>query len=319
MMGKNLKAIAGALLASLLVLQMGCSGAGPENSGQKETVSPPEKVESPAKNNEDSQADIKNRFDSLLAKNAGASEVLAFIDKNVPLAAREGASDMLVSLEEIQKKNLPQLEEKYYKENGIQEKLGKVYSKNFDLKQLEEITDQEVKDLLTETREGGYKVETAEGMFFPVIDYEVYKKYGTNAAADIKGYFDLMAVESNAVPAKDAALVIGWDEVIKRALAQEKFIASYKDSRKAEEVRQLLKKYLVFTLFGSNNTPLFDYDTKTMVPAAKTAYLETLKNNKEGEFIKILSDYMELLNKNNYKLTDAVDKFRKTATETVKF
>jgi len=53
-------------------------------------------------------------------------------------------------------------------------------------------------------------------MFFPVIDYEVYKKYSEYVTEDVKEYINIMAEESNNPPAKDAALVVGWDEVLKR-------------------------------------------------------------------------------------------------------
>jgi len=76
--------------------------------------------------------------------------------------------------------------------------LGKVY----------EIEDEKVRELLSKTKNSGYRVETAEGMFFPVIDYEVYKKYSEYVTEDVKEYINIMAEESNNPPAKDAALVV---------------------------------------------------------------------------------------------------------------
>ena len=34
-----------------------------------------------------------------------------------------------------------------------------------------------LKNLIDETMKSGYKVETAEGMFYPVINYSFYKSY----------------------------------------------------------------------------------------------------------------------------------------------
>jgi len=48
------------------------------------------------------------------------------------------------------------------------------------------------------------------------------KKYSEYVTEDVKEYINIMAEESNNPPAKDAALVVGWDEVLKRALNQEK-------------------------------------------------------------------------------------------------
>ena len=164
---------------------------------------------------------------------------------------------------------MPKFEAKFNNDDTIQTQIRKVYIRDFDINKIDGIEDVKIKGLLSEVRDSGYKVETAEGMFFPVINYEFYKRYGSYVTCDIKEYFDLMAVESNKMPAKDAALVITWDEILKRILNQENFISKNGDSVKAQQVKDLNKKYLIFALFGANNTPLFSYDSKIMVPEAQ--------------------------------------------------
>lgn len=268
---------------------------------------------------EDKNIKVMADFKTLMGKGPKAEVLITFIDLNISNVSKENASMMVTSLEEIQKKGLPKLDEKYYNGETIQNKMSKVYKPGFDLNKLEDILDKELKDLLLETRDAGYRVETAEGMYFPIINYEFHKKYSMYVTLDIKNYIEIMAVESNKVPAKDAALMIGWDEVINRALTQEKFIRDHGSSSKASEMRQLLKKYLTFTLFGANNTPLFSYDSKIMVPDAKTTYLNAMKDNGDSKLIQVLRNYTDLLSKTNYKLTDAVDKFRKDAVESTTF
>jgi len=96
-----------------------------------------------------------------------------------------------------------------------------------------------------------------------------------------------MAEESNNPPAKDAALVVGWDEVLKRALNQEKFIKRYEDSAKVGKVKELYRKYLTFTLFGLNNTPLFEYNSKVMDAGQRKLILSFWK-------VKIVEGFMRL-------------------------
>ncbi|MDF2524641.1 MAG: hypothetical protein K0R31_2282, partial [Clostridiales bacterium] len=268
---------------------------------------------------EDIQVKIMADFKTLMDSNPKADKVIEFIDKNVSNVSKGNASIMVTGLEERQRKGLPVLEGKYFNGEAIQNKMSKVYKVDFDLNKLDSIQDKEVKDLLTETKDSAYKVETAEGTFFPVINYEYYKKYSTYVNTDIKDYIDIMAVESNKVPAKDAALMIGWDEIINRALIQEKFIKNNASSVKVSDVRQLLKKYFSFMIFGANNTPLFSYETKTIKPEAKTVYLNAVKNNGDSKIIQVLGKYMDLLSKTNYKLNDDVDKFRKSAVESTVF
>ena len=50
-----------------------------------------------------------------------------------------------------------------------------------------------------------------------------------------------MVRESSNPPAKDAALIIGWDELIERALFQEKFLLDFPYSIRVPEVKTSMK------------------------------------------------------------------------------
>lgn len=120
-----------------------------------------------------------------------------------------------------------------------------------------------------------------------------------------------MATESESTPVKDAALMIGWDEILDRAEQQEEFIREYSSSTQAGAVRQLLKRYVTFALYGCNNTPLFSYDTKRMRPEAKQAYEEHVREGKKGRFSALIKEYLNVLEANAYSLTADVEAFRK--------
>lgn len=253
---------------------------------------------------------IMNDFQSLLKNNAGVDEVAAFINDNIAGASPEDASEMLDRFESIQKNNLPQFEG-LYNEVNVQSKINDEYKA---IIAGSEIKDSGLKELLAETYNSGYKVETAEGMYFPIIDYGFYKNFSSYATPDMKDYIDIMAEETEQMPAKDGALVIGWDEIIKRALNQEQFINTRKDSVKVDEVRQLYNKYVIFTLYGLNNTPLFSYDTKTLDPEAREVYLNAVADTGDSDYLKTLSGFLDLVRNNNYKLTNEADQYRKNAT-----
>lgn len=267
----------------------------------------------PPASEESKQDKIMPEFMALVDGNSKPDVLIEFMDKNIAGVTKENASKMLEELEKSQKNHLLELEDKYYNGETIQSSLNKVYKPGFDLNKLEDIQDAELKSLLEETRDMGYKVETAEGTFFPIMNYEYMKKFSPYTAEDMKAYIDIMAVETNEVPAKDAALMIGWDEVIGRALAQEDFIKKYGSSSMAEGIKELQKKYTTFMLFGLNNTPLFSYETKEMDPEARKAYTKAAEDNAGSELMQLLSKYMEVLEKSDYKLSDEADKFRKDA------
>ncbi len=252
---------------------------------------------------------IMNDFQTLIQEDAGAEEVAAFINNNIAGVSRENATRMVDRFESIQKNTLPQFEN-MYNEDNMQSKINDEYQ---SVIAHSEIKDSGLKELLDKTYISGYKVETAEGMFFPIIDYGFYKNFSSYVTPDMKDYIDLMAEESDKVPAKDAALVIGWDEMIQRALNQERFINTHRDSIKADEVKQLYKKYVTFTLYGLNNTPLFSYDTNTMDSEAREVYLNAVADTGASEFLKTLSGFLDLVKNNNYLFTDEADQYRKNA------
>jgi len=249
---------------------------------------------------------VMNNFHALTQKDSGVEEVANFIKNNISNVSKEDASKMVDEFEKIQKKNLPRFEDMFANDD-VQRKINNEYKA---IIAQSEIKDAGLKELLDKTKNSGYKVETAEGSYFPIIDYEFYKNFSSHVTSDMKDYIDIMAEESNKVPAKDAALVIGWDDVIKRALNQEKFINTYKDSMKMNEVKQLYKKYVTFTLYGLNNTPLFSYDSKTMVPKAKEVYVAAVADAGNSEFLKTLGGFLDLIKNSNYKLTSEAEKYR---------
>lgn len=287
-------------------LLTGCTTLVKDNADGKAEDNNPTAVE------ESNQDKIMAEFMTFAEGNPEPDAIIEFMDKNIAEVSKKNASKMLDELEKSLKNNLQGLEEKYYS-TAVQEAMYNAYKLEFDLSKLDSIQDSEAKGLLEKTKAMGYKVETAEGMFFPIINYEFLKRFSPYAGADMKDYVDIMAVESNRVPAKDAALVIGWDEVIERALAQERFIREHSSSAKVEDISDLQKKYIVFILYGLNNTPLFSYDTKMINPEAKEVYIKAVEQYGNSEMMKLLGGYLEILEKSGYKLNEEADKYRKDA------
>lgn len=296
----------------LSVFLCGCSVNGQKNTGAGD---PKQGTNAGADGSrEEQQKAIMKEFDALVAEGADLNGMIEFVNKNITLVSKADASQMVLKFEALQEKHMPSLENKYSNED-VQRKLSREHQPDFDINKIYDTTDPELKRLLAETKAAGFKVETAEGYFFPIVDYAYYKKYSPSVTADIRDYIDLMAVESDNVSVKDAALVVGWDEIMTRALSQEKFISQHKNSEKINKVKDLYKNYVIFALYGANNTPVFSYDSKTVVPDARSSYMETVAVNDGSKFRQIIGEFVALLKKNNFKLTEEVDSFRKKAVE----
>ena len=296
------------ILGTVLLLS-GCT-----NQGAKTTSEATKLVVSDSP--EAKEKKVMDSFYSLIGNNTvRVADIFSFIDSNIALVSQQNAVVMIVSLEEIQKKALPAFQDKFSASYELQRKIAKVQMENSGIDKIDKLQDQEVKTILRETLNSGFKIETAEGEYFPIIDYSVYKKYQSYVTPDIAEYLSIMTVESDKTSVKDAALTIGWDEIVRRAASHERFIQSYSNSAKVQEVRTLLKRYLVFAFYGANNTPLFDYDSKAMKPGAKKAYQEHSLAADNGPFSKLLKDYLKVLEHNSFRLTSEVQEFRKQATE----
>ena len=263
------------------------------------------KQDEPAKTKEPKNT-IMQDFQSLSQQGASLEEIANFITNNISQVAKADASTMVTEFEEMQKEQLTQFEA-MFSPDTMQSKLAEEYP---NIAQQKAVKDPELKALLDKTNNSGYKVETAEGSFFPIIDYQFYEKFSAYVTTDSQDYIQIMAAESKQVPAKDAALVIGWDEILQRAQNQEKFLSTHKNSVKTKEVKELYQKYVSFTLYGANNTPLFSYETNTLNPKAKEIYLAAIKNPGNSEYLKMLSLYLEVLAKNNFVLTEEVKQYR---------
>jgi len=254
-------------------------------------------------------------FNALVQKpTVQPAEVVNFLDANITKVSAATASAMVIGLEKILKEKLPDWQQRFADGQIDRQVLVRVYQSGLSNEFINSVPKPQ-QELFLAIKNGGYKLETAEGEFFPVIDYEFLQRYRQSVTPDIVAYLDLMAVESRATPIKDAALMISWPEIIERALNQERFLKQYGDSPKAADVRQLLNRYTLFALYGANNTPLFSYNTQTMVPAAKQAYLAVTFNAGDGSFSQVMAGYIPVLVKNDFRLTEEVQQHRKQVSD----
>lgn len=302
--------IIGFLSAVLIISQAACSPKAEESSiGETSTL--PVTTTIPEQSQEVNDDEVMKEFNTIVSgEDVDLKRIAAFIEENIQSVTVENAAEMILEFEELQKKCIEKLEDSFYTE-PIQAKFLEEFMAGTDLNQPDKIKDDTLKELVKSTGDIGFKVEQAEGSFFPVIDYSFYKKFSDHVAADIKEYIDIMAVESDNAPMKDAGLVIGWDEVVKRSLAQERFIKNYPSSKKIEDVKALYSKYENITFSGSPNTPIFDWQTKILRDDTRTAYENAIKESLESEYLQKLKGFMELLAENGYKLTEEVEKYVK--------
>lgn len=303
---------------------------GPAGDGTGLPETPPE---------DDPDLPFDEQLVSLAETGAPVADLLKFVRVFADQASPAEMSAMLRILEEKQLEQVYALEDRFYEDPAVQEELFGWYIKLERLPRAEDLPDGPAKRLLEDAEAGGYKVETAEGLFFPVLDYAVYKAFRSRATEDMQAYIDLMARESDEPAVKDAALIIPWEEVARRALDFESFVAAYPDSPRAAMADRLRKDYTYITFKGVDNSPLFEREGGAMVEAALAAFKKVMAENGNGQsgarkngngkgignggkdaaaesrYLSDLREFVRLVEAGGGRQTDAVRAFQDKVTE----
>ncbi|WP_313640292.1 hypothetical protein MHH52_03355 [Paenibacillus sp. FSL K6-0276] len=303
------------ILYSVLAVTLGL-GVVPMGTIRAEgAVSPPvggAKANPLTANNNHAEAVYKAAL-PLLSSSGKLPEAIKYLNTNMYAVGSYRATMMTLKLENLHKAAL-QVWESKFSTSDVQRKLTAIYKADSSMKTLADTSqDLTLRTLLKSASESGYKLETAEGTFFPVIDYGAYRKYKLYVTNDISAYISIMATESDLPSSKDNGLVIAWTEVAARALSQEQFIQNHPKSNRISAVKSLYSMYVNNTFYGQNNTPLFHYDNLEMDLEAQKAYSGILtKNNDSSPFLQKLDGFMKLMKDKDYKLNDEVEQYRKT-------
>ncbi|MDO3410084.1 hypothetical protein QWJ34_09955 [Saccharibacillus sp. CPCC 101409] len=222
----------------------------------------------------------------------------------------------VLKLENAQNAYLNKMTDRLWEEK-VQDKIISVYEPGMTLNQvLGKVSGTEAAVVLQDMQAIHYKLETTEGIFYPIIDYKDYRQFKTRVKDDIAAYIDLQSAESEQPSAADAGLIISWDEAAKRALDREAFIARHKTSNRIEDVKRLFEGSKMMVFYGLDNTPLFEYTTKKVDPQAKAAYKKLLDGKSDAEIkasgvLTHMKGLLDLLEKTGDKQTAQVENYVK--------
>lgn len=250
-----------------------------------------------APDNEESanQATIMEYFDKLLTSQVRSYQVVLFINENISKVTPANADFMLEKLEYVQK-NDKQFYTDLLFEDDWQGKLNMIFHRDIESKDLEEIKDEQLKKIVSEIFDGGFKLVALEGSFYPYIDYEFLKKYSDNISPEYLDYVNIMATESNKIFSRDAALTISWDELALRLINCEEFLVSYpSDSIRKKAVGDLYMNYLVSYIIGQNNTPTYSYENKEIKPEVLESYSKLITDYPDNVTARLIRKYQEIL------------------------
>ncbi|RKP53869.1 hypothetical protein D7Z26_10760 [Cohnella endophytica] len=264
------------ILTALTLVLGGCGVNNTGSDSPTESAFPSPSKASPSESSspspsQDQSPTILNEFRQLASSNPSADKLVASLKKGIGQVRQEQADEMMRALESYYVKNLPELEKKFDADN-VQRKLSSLLWP-IDEQQIDALTDDSFKQLLKTTIAGGYKLETSEGYFFPIVDYGKLLTYGDQTTSTaMKAYLGVLALESDNASAGDGGLIISLDELEDRALAAESYVVTFPDTPERTKVEDRFVNYLSMYLIGLDNTPIFDYETFHLLPEVKKQY-----------------------------------------------
>jgi hypothetical protein len=110
-------------------------------------------------------------------------------------------------------------------------------------------------------------LEIGEGIVEITSEPKFYLDLFKNRVSpDYKEYIALLAKDDENLYSADAGIVIAFEEVGKRVINWEKFIAKYPYSKVTPRAIELYKMYQDGFLLGMDNTPTIEYSDNTIYP-----------------------------------------------------
>lgn len=254
---------------------------------------------------------IYKSFQTKLYKKNGLPEADRYLESKIKQVTPYHATLMVMQLENARYKALTAIEDRMLVPN-VQDQMLKIYKWNDSFTQMMSRTkDSALRSLLQQARDSGYRLIPIEGSLYPIMNYAAFEKYTSYVNKDIKQYIRIMAVETNRISTEDGGLMIGYQDMLNRALNQEQFLNDYPNSNRKQKIQMLLNEYTLYTFYGLDNTPLFDYDTNIMDANAQKGYKAVLQrsSSKDSAFLKKLDAFMDVVSESKFEKTEAVEKW----------
>lgn len=167
---------------------------------------------------------------------------------------------------------------------------------------------EKAKDFEKSMNENGLSIQFSEGFMFFNYDPQFIGKQLTPYLSDTANVFlklYLNEVENSCC--NDASISISKEELFKRAYAWGDIFEANNGIWITKTAKSEYKKYLSLIFNGIDNSPAFDLKSKKFNPELiemMNSNVEQFPNSKTSKFF---TEYLELLKKENYKKTKAIE------------
>ena len=168
--------------------------------------------------------------------------------------------------------------------------------------------DPAVKELNTALENNGLRLSITEGSYYidEKPDYLInnFKGY---ISQGVNEFLNLRSQELQQGFSEDAKLLISFQQLGNRIITWQNYLNKYPSSPLQAEAKFSYHLYFNTFLTGLDNSPISNGDI--LLPEIKQVYLDFISRNKDNESGRIVEKFYNILNKNNFRLTEDLDEF----------
>lgn len=253
----------------------------------------------------------------LVADDAEPEKMLTLIEEallsSVEAVGTDEAEIMFSGLEQLQESHLTQYTDEMVTEAN-QETLALITEDINNPSVIAKIGDSELVSLLEKLVHSGYKFESFQDVWQPIVDYGSYRKYMPLMSQELQDYMTILAMESDRVSIKDGTIVVSLDELGARLAAAETYIVKYGDSPRSDRIKDAYAGYLWTFIGGSNNTLIYDRETLVIRQDVRDSYERfsrtnpnLISNRAVRNWITVLRDAQYVFDENTmYQSLDSI-------------
>ncbi len=137
------------------------------------------------------------------------------------------------------------------------------------------------------------------------------ERFNTILTRPFKRYVRIRAEEIHHGFARDAGLLISWEQLRERIATWEQFLRTYPDFVEKSEIRDLLDVYVRVFLTGMDNARIHNFNSKKLNPDVKAAYEMFIRENRDSAYYKLVREYYAMLKSKQFNVPDDIAEYVK--------
>lgn len=145
-----------------------------------------------------------------------------------------------------------------------------------------------------------------EAFVLPSYITETFKNYVTDDEIVASKLVELEMVDPSII---DAGLSISEKAISDRLKNCDLYIQKYPESKFMPDIKNLQKSYQMLIMYGVDNSPSFDMQTKRLDTNVKLSMQTYINEHPQLPSAKVFQDYLNLLQQNGYRYNKTINQY----------